>query len=441
MTHTKIINRLKRNGYEAYTVGGCVRDQVIGIVPEDYDITTNARPEEVIELFVDRNVKQVGKSFGVIIVDDIEVATFRKDVYVNDTELEVEFADSIYEDLARRDLTINALAFNDETNEVFGNENGISDIHNRIIRFVGRPYERIIEDPCRILRACRFLAKIDGTFTEDTLKALKKVVNASNLLDLVAPERIRLEVLKAMKIKKASIFFEALHEIGALKKIFPALDSCWNHTHGNHHIENVWDHCMLAGDSIWTVDPILKLAGYLHDCGKPAAYNTETGQFIEHEKFGRYIVQEELEALKFSTAEIHRIAGLVRWHMSAVQKLSAKGVRRFLKRLHSWRVDINDFFRIRIADRHANLKHANFTLSEYKSMINKVKNPAVQKLPFTASALALKGGEVITHFNLTPSPLIGEIVRHLLDYVIDNGSEFNESEILYNEVRRYLEEV
>ena len=331
MTHRKIIHRLTTNKFKAFTVGGCVRDKILGIESDDIDIVTEARPEQVIALFRDKKIAEVGKSFGVVLVDDIEVATFRHDVYT-DNDLTVKYADTIEEDLSRRDITINAMAYCESTGEVIDLHNGRDDLKNRIVRFVGNPIERIKEDPCRILRACRFLSKIHGQFDAKTLRGLRWGVQTDRIKE-IAPERIRIEILKAMKVKNASTFFGALHTIGALKLILPSLNSCFGHEHGNHHVENVWEHCMIAGDAISTKYPLLKLAGYLHDCGKPKAFNPETKQFLRHEFEGAYAANEELAILKFSNEEIEKVHGIISCHMYAVQKMSLKATRKFVKRL------------------------------------------------------------------------------------------------------------
>ncbi len=439
MDHKQIIKRLQRAQFEAYTVGGCVRDQIMGITPDDYDVVTLARPEQVHAIFRDRNVKEVGKTFGVMIVDDIEVATFRHDNY-NENDLTVTFADSIFEDLERRDLTINALAYDVENDEIFGNSIGLDDIKNKIIRFVGNPAKRITEDPCRILRACRFLAKIDGEFSPATFTALNEAVVWYNKLEDIAPERIRLEILKAMKIKNASKFFLALHRIGALEHILPSLASCWDHEHGNHHVENVWDHCMLAGDHISTKNPLLKLAGYLHDCGKPRAFNSETKQFLRHEAIGSTLSNIELLTLRFSFDEVKFVSKLIKNHMWSTQKMSNKATRKFLKRLNEDGVNIDDFFRIRMADRAANIGCDPFKLSEWVSMIKNVKNPAVVDIPFNVKQLNIKGGEIIKELNLHPGPIVSKIQNHLLDFVIERGPSHNNRELLILVAKNFIVE-
>jgi len=435
MEHLDIIKRLCDNNFDTYIVGGCVRDKILGIDPYDFDIVTKARPDQIIELFKDRNVKQVGKSFGVILVDDYEVATFRLDNYENDN-LEIIFAETLEEDLARRDLTINAIAFDERTGLLIDEHGGREDCHNRIIKFVGDPWERINQDPCRILRACRFLAKIDGTFDIKTDLALKDTVYMG-FMDRIAPERIRLEILKAMEISNASKFFTALHEIGALKFILPSLDSCWNHEHGNHHVENVWDHCMFVGDAISTNDPILKLTGYLHDCGKPETFDSETKQFLRHEIAGKILTKTELDKLKFSSKEVERVSALVRSHMYSTLKMSPKAIRKLLKKFNERNVNVEDFMRLRMADRKGNIGRAPFKLFEWITMYKQFIDPVNIETPFSAHDLALSGGQIINEFELEPGPQISKIQKLLLDYVIENGSESNDESVL----RSYVNEV
>ncbi len=439
MEHLEIIKVLKKNNFEAYLVGGCVRDSVMGLDPDDFDITTNAHPEQIQKLFKNQNVKSVGKSFGVIIVDDIEIATFRFDRYTNNGECVVHFAETLLEDLSRRDLTINSMAFNGSTGELIDPFYGKKDLENRVIKFVGDAQERINEDPCRILRACRFIAKINGIFALNTFNALNWSVIEYGKIDEIAPERIRSEIMKAMKLPNASLFFEALHSIGALERIFPALASCWNHEHGHHHTENVFEHCMLAGDAVSTRFPLIKLAAYLHDCGKPESFNPETKQFLEHEKHGSASVSDELFQLKFSKDEIKKVSGLIRCHMFSIDKMKSKGIRRFRKRLFDNGINITEFFRIRMADRRANLARDPFSITEWKKMILKVTAPDVIT-PKKVTQLVISGGDIIKELNLVPGPIVGEIHKHILEFVIDNGPSVNDRETLLTIARTFMGE-
>ncbi len=436
MDHLDIVRRLCDNNCDTYIVGGGIRDMLLGNDPDDYDVVTEATPDKVLELFKDCNVKQVGKSFGVILVEGYEVATFRYDRY-KDSKCIVSFADTIHEDLNRRDLTVNAMAFCELTGDLIDDHGGRSDLEKRIIKFVGDPYERITEDPCRILRACRFLAKIDGTFDLDTFQALNRSVVWYERLKYVAPERIRLEILKAMKTPNASIFFEALHSIGALEHIFPSLDVCWKHEHGSHHKENIFEHCMYAGDAITTDDPILKLTGYLHDVGKPPSF--KDGKFIMHEVVGRDLIQDELRKLTFSSDEIYRICGLVRLHMNSIQKMTPKAIRKLLKKFDEKGVIIDDFMVLRKADRKANIARTDFTEEEWIAMENQLRQEFVEERPFNIHSLAFKGGDIIKEFSLEPGPIIGKLQRLMLDHIIDVGQEYNTYEDLEVFVDRALQ--
>jgi tRNA nucleotidyltransferase/poly(A) polymerase len=391
---------------------------LLGNDPDDFDVVTEATPDKVLELFKDCKVKQVGKSFGVILVEGYEVATFRHDRY-KDSKCIVSFADTIHEDLGRRDLTVNAMAFCELTGELIDNHGGREDLERRIIKFVGDPDERIAEDPCRILRACRFLAKINGTFEYNTYKALKR--NAFKFK--IAPERIRLEILKAMKIPEASKFFKALHSIGMLKMIFPSMAKCWKHEHGEHHEEDVFDHCMYCGDAISTDDPILKLTGYLHDVGKPPSF--KDGKFIMHEVVGRDLIQKELKDLTFTIDEIKRICGLVRLHMNSIQKMTPKAIRKLLKKFDEEGVIIDDFMVLRKADRAANIARENFTPEEWVAMEQQLRQEIIEDKPFNIHSLAFKGRDIIEVFDLLPGARIGKIQNLMMDYIVDEGQKYN----------------
>ena len=194
-----IVLKLQDSGYESYFVGGFVRDMILGVQSKDIDIATSASPDEISELFKDEEIKSLGKSFLVTFVNGIEVASFRTDKYngLNDKDVKIEKANSAEEDAKRRDLSINALFFDPISNKIFDYVNGQNDLQKRIIRFNGNPLYRIYEDPNRIIRACRFLAKINGVFDLRTFRALKSY--SDYVETMVSTERIRLEILKAMR--------------------------------------------------------------------------------------------------------------------------------------------------------------------------------------------------------------------------------------------------
>ena len=438
MNSVKLITkRLINNGFQVFYVGGYVRDTLSEIKSEDVDLNTNARPKELIKLFKDRNVKLVGESFGVVIIDGIEVATFRKDRYsgFNDKNVEITYADTLKEDAERRDFTINAIAMNVETGEVIDFFGGIYDLHHGIIRFVGDPKKRIFEDPNRIIRACRFLAKLDGTFEYKTFDALKTFTDKA--FKHISKERIRLEIMKSMKIEEASIFFEALYRIGMLKYIFPSLTNCYGMKHGKYHQEGVFRHNMLCGDYITTKQPLLKLMGYLHDCGKSEAYQcTDEGEisFIGHEDVGSRITRRELKNLTFSNDEIDYISNMVKFHMRGLKHSGPKAIRRLLKELDNHNLNYKDLLKFKIADRKANLKKNNYSCSDIKGFINKYGTELHREEKESFMKLAISGFHIMELTGLLPGPEVGEIKKKLEELIIDNP-EKNNKEYLLNYIK------
>jgi len=433
----KVWTILHYAGYNVYLVGGAVRDILLGKTPKDYDFATNATPDEVKKVFLAYekvshchfNMDYVGETFGVMMVNGIEIATFRGDRYSDDSkgfhDVEITYLDTIEEDLARRDFTVNAMAL-DMNGTLIDPHGGESDARKGILRFVGDPEDRINEDPNRILRALRFAARFEFMLHLDTALAIKANYHR---VDDVAPERIRLEILKTLEsTKEASIFWKLLLDAGILARIFPEMVDGWEHDHGNHHEEDVWTHNMIAGDTISTENPLLKLAGYLHDVGKPASFDSELGTFYEHQHFGADIVRERLTDLKFSNEEIRYVVNLVLVHMDGTRGMSPKARRRLKNKLNAYGLDWKEYLELRIADRTGNVRRPNFTseqIQEYVDMFT-----IVEEVPFSVNDLVISGGDVINLFNLKPSPIVGKIQRELLKLVIDDGDEKNNLSVL-----------
>jgi tRNA nucleotidyltransferase/poly(A) polymerase len=443
----RIIKTLIANGYQIYLVGGAVRDTLLNKTPKDFDFATNATPDILQTLFKDRNLCFVGKTFKVVIIDNIEVATFRKDrhaVLYNAKKCICSYAETIEEDLSRRDLTINAMAY--DLNNVFNYTiidpfNGLHDLTNGIIRFVGDAEQRIKEDPVRIIRACRMLATIEGTFNKETLNILQRF---SFLIEKhVAKERIAQEIMKAMEVDTPSLFFSALYLIGALKYIFPSMVSCFNHEHGKYHKETVSEHLLQAGDNISKKFPILRLATFLHDIGKPTAYyKRNDGSFVQHEHYGSTISEKELRNLKFSNEIINKVSQLVYSHMLQCRSLKPSSARRLRKRLADRRVDARDFIRMKIADRLANVVKTKSEITPIKELIiNSGIKPIEEEIPFTVKSLAISGGELINIFNLEPGPIVGILQRSLLNYVIEEGMEVNTKKLLILKIHLLLKDI
>jgi tRNA nucleotidyltransferase/poly(A) polymerase len=429
-----IIERLCDCGYHAYITGGAVRDALAGLPSKDEDIVTNATPEEIEKVFLGHDVKFVGKQFLVTLVDGVEVATYRKDTYggFSDKNCEVSFVETLGEDLGRRDITINSLAYCEYTGEVIDLYGGQDDLKKKIIKFVNNPKERIHEDPNRIIRACRFLAKIDGRFECKTFEALCEY--SHYVRDYVAKERIRLEILKALELPKPSLFFQALFEINALQYIFPSMIPCADHHHGKHHREDIFTHLMIVGDSISPKYPLLRLSGYLHDVGKPESYSDD-GKFINHENVGAEIIIKELQDLRFSIDEVSKVSNLIKCHMYSIKDISPKSIRKLLVFLNELGLNYSEFLRLRIADRIGNLAKPNFTLKEIKEVLLKFKNVINEKTPFSVKSLMINGDDVMNLLNLVPGKKVGEILKMLFEYVLENGPEYNTREKLLEQLR------
>lgn len=411
---------LESAGFITYLVGGAVRDLLLGKTPKDYDLATEARPVDIDYVLSvskpDINISYVGAEFGVIIADGIEIATFRADGYRGQGD--VLYADNIHEDLARRDLTINAIAIG-SLDDIADPFNGIKDLQEGLIRFVGDPNERITGDQdglIRIIRACRFIAKYGFAPTASTAKAIWE--NRERVLD-IAPEKIRLELLKAMELEYPSIFFGAMQFLGVLELIIPELAECYGHDGGKHHPETVWEHVMLVGDYLPASDPILRLAGFLHDIGKPAAWKEQEGKFINHHIIGRDILNVILPKLKFSKAETSRIAGLTACHMFYISDISPKAQRKLIRNLDSFGVDWKDLVRLRIADARGNIARDPHSITDIKSIINSFTQ--VEDTPITTKSLAVSGGQLIEEFCLPRGPIVSEIQRALLEFSTETG--------------------
>ena len=428
----EIVQKLCEKGCKSYLTGGVVRDLFLGCNPLDYDIVTEATMEQLDIIFKGHKISHVGKSFEVSIIDGIEVAGYRKDTYfgISDKNCNVEPAETLEQDLSRRDLTINSMAFCPYTNEVIDPFNGLQDINDKIIKFTGDPMDRINEDPNRIIRACRFLAKIEGNFNPDTLYALRS--NAHLVKMHVAKERIQKEILKAMTYKKPSLFFEALHDIGILEFIFPSLSNCIGHTGGPYHNETVWQHSMIVGDSLSSNNPLLRLAGYLHDVGKPWSYNSENSTFKGHEKVGAYFAEIELNKLKFSKKEINYILEIIKLHMRSTKHLGPKGVRKSLKKFTESIIDWKDWLRLKIADKKGNLKKDNYTITEIKIIVNSFMNELEKNnnKAFSILDLAVNGFDIMKAKNLKSGYEVGRIMNHLLELVLDNPNLNTKEQLL-----------
>ncbi len=417
-----VLNRLSEEGFSVYVVGGAVRDIMLQKVPQDFDILTNASLTQIASIFSDQQIKIVGKTFPICMVNGVEVSSSR-----------VEFDKKNFpeSDLAKRDLTINAMAYDPVLKKILDPFNGRKDLTDAIIRFTKNPEERIKEDPVRMIRACRFAAMINGSFSPSTIGLIEN--NKHLLKDSVAKERIQHEILKAMTLEKPSQFFVALQKTDLLKCIFPSLDRCVCLDGGPHHGETVFEHCLLVGDALSAKTPILRLAGFLHDTGKFDAARNTNGKlsFIGHETNFHNAIRD-LTALKFSSKQISYIESIIKIHMRPLtDQTTPKAARRLLSKLVELNVDFRDFMRLRIADKKGNLAKEPYQVSQIKSRLEILLKEMSNDSVFQMDQLKIKGNDIIELMGIKPGPKIGDIKKQLLEAVLDNP-ELNQPDALRN---------
>ena len=328
-TVQKVINNIRENGGEAYLVGGCVRDLILGRKPNDYDIATNLMPEKIIAMF-EKVVPTGIKHLTVTVLENgypFEVTTYRSDADYSDGRHpdKVTPAKTLIEDLQRRDFTMNALAMKDVDGEVIDYFNGLNDIKSKIIRCVGNAKDRFEEDKLRALRAIRFSAQLRFVLDRDIFDVLKKTS-----LEQISRERIRAELIRILMTDHPAIAFKVMYGTGILKQIIPELLPMMNMNGGMYHNETVWEHTFacLQESTKHTKKWQLRLTALLHDIGKPSTFIiNETGpHFYKHEKVGAEIAEKIMKRLKFSNANINYVKTMIRWHMSTYTKLGDKEI-------------------------------------------------------------------------------------------------------------------
>ena len=455
-----IIGKLSKANFQAYLVGGCVRDLLlalnevegIGREPNDWDITTNAKPEEIQKIFAAFAGATAAKpatvyenEFGTVAVKTssaderlkiVEITTFRLEGKYTDKRHpdEIKFAQTIEEDLARRDFTVNSIAIEltnyklQTTNyKLVDPFNGQDDIKNKIIRAVGNPEERFSEDALRLMRAVRFATELDFSIEEKTGEAVKK---QAGLLEMIAKERIRDEFIKILMAEKAAMGIQMLEDFGLLRYIAPELRDGIGVGQNKHHIYSVWEHNLRALDYAAKKKYSLgiRLAALLHDIGKPATKAGEGSDctFYNHEIVSAKIAVRILNRLHFPKDLAEKIIHLVRYHLFYynVGEVSEAGVRRFLARVGP--ENVGDFIKIREADRIGSgvPKAVPYKLRHLLFMIEKVKQD-----PISPKMLKVNGEDVMKILDIQPGQRIGWILSILLDEVIDEPEKNNKKDL------------
>jgi len=434
-----IISHLKEKGFEAYIVGGCVRDLLRKAEPEDWDIATNAKPEEIGKLFLK---SYADNKFGTVTIitdsknprlKEIEVTPYRIDEKYSDKRHpdKIQWAKTIEEDLARRDFTINAIALGQEA-KIIDPFNGQKDLENKIIRTVGKAEERFSEDALRMMRAVRFATTLNLEIEEKTGQAIKK--NAF-WLKAISKERIRDELMKILMAGRAPDGIELLRKLGLLKYILPELEEGYKVTQNKHHIYDCYEHSLLSLKyaAQKNFNKYVRLAALFHDIAKPRVKRGEGSDatFYGHEILGAKMTAQILNRLKFPKKDIEKIAKLVRYHLFYynVDEVSESSVRRLVRQAGP--ENMEELLQIRMADRIGSgvPKAEPYKLRHLKYIIEKVSQD-----PISVKLLKVGGNDVMKISSISPGPKIGQILDILLGYVLEdpkkNDKEFLEKEII-----------
>jgi poly(A) polymerase/tRNA nucleotidyltransferase (CCA-adding enzyme) len=444
-----VADTLTRAGFEAYLVGGCVRDILLGRTPKDWDITTNATPLEIQKFFSDSVYENQFGTVGVKTRSEdptvavVEVTTYRVEGAYSDKRHpdEVRFAKTVEEDLARRDFTVNAMAMlftkdkgqkTDSNTELVDPFGGQADFTKKLIRTVGKPEDRFGEDALRLLRAVRLAVELEFRIEKETAAA---IVAQAGGLEAIAKERIRDEFTKLIMAPAAAFGVRSLEELGLLRFIVPELRDGIACAQNRHHIYTVFDHNVRALDYAagkgYSLE--VRLASLFHDIAKPQTKGGEgpSATFYGHEYAGARMVLRILDRLRFSKEVTERVAHLVRSHMFYynTDEVTAAGVRRFLARVGPENVD--DIMKVREADRIGSgvPKAVVYKMRHLLFMIEKVRRD-----PVHPKMLAVRGDDVMRLLTIPAGPRIGWILNTLLDEVLEDPAK-NTHEYLEPKVR------
>jgi tRNA nucleotidyltransferase (CCA-adding enzyme) len=440
----QIADVLSKAGFEAYIVGGCVRDLILGRDPKDWDLTTNALPEEIIPLFEKTFYENDFGTVGIVINEKItEITPYRLESSYSDNRHPdaVVFSKSIQDDLKRRDFTINALAVNiveeikresaetSTTTSIVDLFDGLKDIESKTIRAVGSPDKRFTEDALRLLRAIRFSAELGFTIDFETQNS---IIKNAELIKNISAERVRDELSKIIMSPNPMMGFVFLEKLGILKYILPEITTALHVKQNQAHSYDVFEHLLrslqCAADKNYPFH--VRLSALLHDIGKPPTqrYLKDKGDysFYGHEIVGAKIADKILKRLKFPGDLNKKVVKLVRWHMffSDTEQISLSAVRRIVRNVGE--DEIWNLVNLRICDRvgTGRPKEDPYRLRKYMSMIEEVLRDSV-----SVSKLKIDGNELMKATGLTPGPKIGFILNILLEQIIDSP-ELNNPEYL-----------
>lgn len=416
-----IAQALLASGHSCYLVGGAVRDGLLGRPPHDHDLATDARPERVAELFPGAVTDDA--AFGRVLVGGVDVLTLRRESEYRDRRRpsRVVFSRSIRADLARRDLTINAMALDLAGGELIDPFGGRRDLALGLLRTVGRPERRFSEDALRVLRAVRLRAQLGFSFHPGLAAALGAAGEAG-LLQSLAAERIRDELLACLLAPGCGGALRDLQRHGLLGQVLPeCLPMVGCSQRNPMHLYDVWEHSVRAVEAA-PARAQTRLAALLHDVGKPARRTVDAGgmtHFYGHETAGAEIAQAVLRRLRFPEALVAAVAGLVRQHMFSYAPQTRAGAARRLV-LALGRSGVRDLLELRRADRAASRWGQGYG-PEGERLLLHLHGLEEANERFGLRDLAVRGGDVMAALGLAPGPRVGEVLRTLHQLVLDEA--------------------
>lgn len=432
----EILEKFDKAGYEIYIVGGAVRDILLGRITNDWDFTTNATPEQILEVIPGG---LYNNQFGTVFTDNPddperphEITTFRSESEYEDFRhpKNIVWGKTLKEDLARRDFTINALAF-DKNLKIIDYYDGQKDIEGKIIRAVGDADIRFSEDALRMMRAVRIAGDLNFKIENKTFEAIKK---NSPLINKIAKERVKEELFKILASANPYEGIVHFRESGLMEQILPELSKCFGveqKSPGRHHIYDVGNHLLMSLKYCKSKDPVTRFATLIHDIGKPQTYRklgNGTITFYNHEMVSTKIAENIADRLRFSNKEKDKFIKLVRWHQFTVDEHQTdSAIRRVLRNVGP--ENMENMLSLRVADRlGGGARETSWRLEEFKKRLIEV-----QKQPFTVADLKISGFDVMNELNLKPGPEVGKILNELFEKVLNKEVE-NSKDQLFKEL-------
>ena len=434
-----VTRALEEAGYEAFCIGGCVRDLILDKYVRDWDVTTNAPPEAIESLFehtfYENTYGTVTAVFDQEIIPEaqhVEITPYRKEsTYSNSRHPDtVDFNATLEEDCKRRDFTINAISLNARTGEVFDFHKGIQDLSLGVLRTIGDPHDRFNEDALRLMRAIRIAGELHFTIEKKTLEAIKTL---RHTLKDIAIERVRDEFLKMIESVSCVYSFTLFYKAGLMDVVFPEFAKGWGVEQNRAHSYDVFTHNLKTLEHATKKElPLyIKLAGFFHDIAKPHTREwsdkRNTWSFHNHEVVGAKITKDILRSLKIPHETAKKVVIMVRWHMffSDTEKISASAVRRLLVRVGEgmlW-----DLIDLRMCDRvgTGRPKENPYRLRQYTALVEKVLRD-----PITPGNLAINGTDLMKELDIPPGKVVGSLLQILLFEFLDRPREHTREHLL-----------